>query len=55
MKIADDFVASWHSAAVNSDGKKRWVPPKLLNMDPGSAEFGSGNKGDGAGGGSIHS
>ena len=43
------------SKAAATKAKKRWTAPKLVSMVAGSAEFGAGVKGDGAGGGSIHS
>jgi hypothetical protein len=35
--------------------RKEWRKPEVKSIKAGAAEFGTGTKGDGAGGGSIHS
>ena len=35
--------------------KREWVKPVVRQLKAGAAEFGSGTKGDGAGGGSVRS
>ena len=47
--------ANCRSGGTAVNKKKIWRKPDVKRIKAGSAEFGSGVKGDGAGGGSIHS
>ena len=53
--LPDDAIATGEVKHTGGAAKKAWVSPRIIDLRPGSAEFGVAKKGDGAGGGSIHS